>query len=58
MVKEELQNRHETLRLIQKDLQFTQANEAVVEDEDDEQNLFICVVISITMCYNFNLYVL
>jgi hypothetical protein len=58
MVKEELQNRHETLRLIQKDLQFTQANAAVVEDEDDEQNLFICVVISITMCYNFNLYVL
>jgi hypothetical protein len=58
MVKEELQNRQETLRLIQKDLQFTQANEAVVEDEDDEQNLFICVIISITMCYNFNLYVL
>jgi hypothetical protein len=33
---EELKVHRETLQLIQKDLQFTQANEAVIEDEDDE----------------------
>jgi hypothetical protein len=58
MDEEELQNHHETLKLIKKDLHFTRANEVVVKDEDDKYNLFICVVIIIIMCYNFNLYVL
>jgi hypothetical protein len=36
MHEEELQNHREALKLIEKDLQFTQANEAAVEDENDE----------------------
>jgi hypothetical protein len=48
---EELQNHHEALKFIEKDPHFIQAKEATVEGEDDEYNLFICVVI-------FNYYVL
>jgi hypothetical protein len=36
MDKEELVTHRKALRLIQKDLQFAQRNEAEVEDEDDE----------------------
>jgi hypothetical protein len=36
MDEEEVQTHREAFRLIQKDLQFTQANEAAVEDEDDQ----------------------
>jgi hypothetical protein len=66
MDEEELQNHRLTLRLIEKDLNFTEANEDEALDEDDnEYNLFICVVIlfimcciSISMCCNFNYYLL
>jgi hypothetical protein len=36
MDEKELKIHREALQLIQKDLQFTQANEVAVEDEDDE----------------------
>jgi hypothetical protein len=58
MDEEELQIHREALRLIQKDLKFTQANEAVVEDDDDEKNIFIYVVILIYMGCKFNYYVM
>jgi hypothetical protein len=34
---EELQNHHKALKLIEKYLHFTQANEAEVEDDDDNK---------------------
>jgi hypothetical protein len=36
MDEEELQTHRESLKLIQKDLEFAQVNKAVVKDEDDE----------------------
>jgi hypothetical protein len=36
MHEEELETHREAVRLIQRDLQFAQRNEADVEDEDDE----------------------
>jgi hypothetical protein len=36
MDKEELKIHHEALQLIQRYLQFAQANEATIQDEDDE----------------------
>jgi hypothetical protein len=33
MDEEEIQTHREALKLIQKDLQFTQGNEAIIEDE-------------------------
>jgi hypothetical protein len=36
MDKKELYNHREALKLIEKELQFTQPNEAAVEDENDE----------------------
>jgi hypothetical protein len=38
---EELKIYREALQLIQKYLQFAQANEAAVEYEDDELNLYV-----------------
>jgi hypothetical protein len=41
MDEEESHTHHEAHKLIQKDHQFAQANEAAVEDEDDEKNLYV-----------------
>jgi hypothetical protein len=37
MDEEELHNHHDTLKLIQKDLQFVQANEPTVEDDEGDK---------------------
>jgi hypothetical protein len=36
MNEKELNIHHDALQLIQRDLQFAQANEAAIKDEDDE----------------------
>jgi hypothetical protein len=36
MEEEKLQNHREAFKLIEKDIYFTQANEVVVQDKDDE----------------------
>jgi hypothetical protein len=41
MDEEELKIHRKALQLIQKDLQFAQANKAAVEDEDDEYKLYV-----------------
>jgi hypothetical protein len=41
MDNEELKIHRATLQLIQKDLQFIQANEVAVKGEDDEYNLYV-----------------
>jgi hypothetical protein len=43
MDEEELESHRETLRLIQRDLQFIQQNVANVEEEDDKWNIYVVI---------------
>jgi hypothetical protein len=55
---EELTSHREALRLIKKDLNFATQNVAEVQDEDDEQNIYVlyfklvCIIILIIMLFN------
>jgi hypothetical protein len=58
---EELMSHQETPRLIETDLHFATRNAAEVQDEYNFYVLYfklVCIVILVSMCYNFNCYVL